>query len=225
MSLFHRGCDERLWRFYPGIPPLRSVIPGFRQGAQYSSIVFCPLSSDFSHFSFQLPTFSFRVSQRIMSSMSTQNGEIVSINIGPGGIPKQPVERCNVTFTGLENDWHNHEKHRSPNVAVSFLDIEDLDDFVNEGFEVYPGAMAENVTVRGMNVDALEVGDRLRFPSGLEVEITKRRRPCYVLDPISPDMKTKCVGRCGMMAKVLTPGELRVGDVIEVVAAERIGKS
>ena len=135
--------------------------------------------------------------------MKTHSGEIVSINIGPGGIPKHPIERCHVTFSGLETDWHNHEKHRLPEVAVSLIDVEDLDDFVREGYDVYPGAMGENVTIKGMNVDALEAGDRLRFPSGLEVEITKRRQPCYVLDPISPAMKKECIGRCGMMAKVL----------------------
>lgn len=157
-----------------------------------------------------------------MEAMNTHTGEIVSINIGPGGIPKKPVERCNVTVAGLENDWHNHEKHRLPEVAVSFIDVEDLDDLKREGYDVFPGAMGENVTVRGMNVDDLAVGDQLRFPSGLELEVTKMRKPCYVLDPISPELKKNCVGRCGAMAKVLRTGELRVGDVIEVVAAERV---
>lgn len=151
--------------------------------------------------------------------MKSHTSQIVSINISPGGIPKKPVEQCNVTFAGLETDWHDHEKHCSPEFAVSLFDVEDLNDLAREGFDVYPGATGENVTVQNMNVDALEIGDRLRFPTGLEIEITKRRKPCFVLDPISPELKMNCVGRCGMLAKVITPGELRVGDTIEVIEA------
>jgi len=152
-----------------------------------------------------------------MSVMSTRNGTIVSINIGPGGIPKQPVEQCPVTIEGLAGDDHNHEKHRSPMVAVSMLDIEDLEDPNTEGYDVSPGATGENVTVQGMNVDELNIGDVLQFSGGLKVEVTKHRKPCYVLDSIDPQLKKVFGGRCGVMAKVLEPATISTGETIEVV--------
>jgi MOSC domain-containing protein YiiM len=72
------------------------------------------------------------------------------------------------------------------------------------------------VTVRDLQVDDLEIGDRLTFSGGVELELTKKRKPCYVLDAIDPRLKEVIVGRCGFLAKVLTPGPLQTGETIEV---------
>ena len=84
-------------------------------------------------------------------------------------------------------------------------------------FDVYPGATGENITVRNLDVDALQVGDQLRFAGGVVAEITKTRKPCYVLDAIDPALKQGIFGRCGVLAKVICEGELRTGESIEVV--------
>lgn len=152
-----------------------------------------------------------------MTSVSTRKGTIVSVNTSGGGIPKKPVQSCEVTIDGLVGDDHNHEKHNGPMNAVSLLDIEDIEDLRAEGFDVYPGAAGENVTVQGMDVDALAVGDRLRTAGGLEIEITKRRKPCFVLDAIDPKLKKVIVNRCGMIAKVVRPAVVTPGESIEVV--------
>lgn len=152
-----------------------------------------------------------------MCSMSTRKGTIVSINTSPGGIPKTPIGQCDVTTDGLAGDDHNHEKHGTPMQAVSLLDEEDLEDLKTEGYDVYPGATGENVTVRGMDVDALDVGDVLQFSGGLKIEVTKKRKPCYVLDSIDPQLKKVFGGRCGVLAKVLEPATISTGETIEVV--------
>jgi molybdopterin-guanine dinucleotide biosynthesis protein A len=141
---------------------------------------------------------------------------IVSINVSPGGIPKRPVDAAMVTDAGLAGDGHDHAKHDSPLFAVSLIDVEDLDDLEAEGFDVFPGATGENVTVRGLQVDDLEIGDRLNFSGGVELELTKKRKPCYVLDAIDPRLKEVIVGRCGFLAKVLAPGPLQTGETIEI---------
>jgi MOSC domain-containing protein YiiM len=143
---------------------------------------------------------------------------VVSVNISGGGIPKKPLLIGEVTPAGISGDKHNHEKHNSPLFAISLLDVEDLEDFKREGFAVYPGAMGENLTVRGLSVDELQPGDRLRFSGGLEIEITKKRKPCYVLDSIDPALKKAVVGRCGCLAKVLSAAPIRADETIEVVA-------
>jgi MOSC domain-containing protein YiiM len=142
---------------------------------------------------------------------------LLSINISPGGIPKRPVERCLVRESGLDGDGHHHEKHSHPDCAVSMLDVEELERLGEEGFALDPGSVGENLTLRGVKAQSLEVGDRLRFASGVEIEITKPRRPCYVLDSIDARLKEVSVGRLGMKAKVIAIGVLAVGDRIEVL--------
>lgn len=149
--------------------------------------------------------------------MSEQQGTVISINVGPGGIPKRPVESIAVGFDGLEGDGHDHDKHNTPMQAVSLLDVENLDDLRAEGFVVAPGAMGENITCRGLDVDRLSVGDRLCFTGGLEIELSKRRTPCFVLDAIDPQLKVAAAGRIGFYAKVITPAVLTPDETITVI--------
>ncbi len=153
--------------------------------------------------------------------MSDTQATIVSVNISPGGIPKEPVEVGPVSADGIAGDGHNHEKHITPIQAICLIDAEDLDDLRAEGYDVGPGVLGENLTVRGLNVDDLAPGDRLRLSGGVELEYTKPRSPCYVLDPISPKLKDDVQGRCGGYAKVITPGEIRSGESIDVHHAAR----
>ncbi|MHC4769741.1 MAG: MOSC domain-containing protein [Planctomycetota bacterium] len=153
--------------------------------------------------------------------MSDTRATIISVNISPGGIPKQPIEVGPVSADGIAGDGHDHEKHITPIQAICLIDAEDLDDLRAEGYDVGPGALGENLTVRGLNVDDLAPGDRLRLSGGVELEYTKPRKPCYVLDPISPKLKEVVKGRCGGYAKVITPGEIRPGESIDVHHAAR----
>jgi len=141
---------------------------------------------------------------------------IFSINVSGGGIPKTPVPSIKVLSGGLEGDAHDHEKHDSPSQAVSVLDVEVLTDLRAEGFMVFPGATGENLTVAGLHVDSLTIGTRLRFAGGVELELTKVRQPCYVLDAIHPQLKKAIVGRCGFLARVVTTGHLTCGETIGI---------
>jgi MOSC domain-containing protein YiiM len=60
------------------------------------------------------------------------------------------------------------------------------------------------------------VGDRLQFAGGVELELTKPRKPCYVLDAIHPELKHTIIGRCGFLAKVIREGEVRIGETIRI---------
>jgi len=59
----------------------------------------------------------------------------------------------------------------------------------------------------------------VRFSSGLELEITKVRTPCYVLDSISPELKRILWNRSGMYGKVLTEGSIATGDTLTIEQA------
>lgn len=137
---------------------------------------------------------------------------IESINTSPGGIPKRPHSTRFISWAGLEGDGHNHAKHGSPQQAVCMIDGEIVEDL---GLE--PGALGENLTLHGAAIQTRGLGDRLRFAGGLELEITKVRTPCYVLDSISPDLKHTMWNRIGMYAKVLHEGAVAHGESFEVL--------
>jgi molybdopterin-guanine dinucleotide biosynthesis protein A len=151
--------------------------------------------------------------------LSVHAARVVSVNISPGGIPKRAVESGRLGASGLRGDGHDHEKHNTPLQAVSVLDLEDIEELAREGFDVRPGATGENLTVAGLEVDGLAAGDRLRFAGGAVIELTRRRRPCFVLDAIDPRLKERIDGRCGFYARTIEEGTIRPGEAIEVIAA------
>jgi len=142
--------------------------------------------------------------------------QVIAVNTSPGGIPKLPRERLMVSTAGLDGDGHDHESHRSPMQAVCMIDVEILESMKDEGFELAPGALGENLTLSGVRVQDCALGDKLLFSSGLEIEITKVRTPCYVLDSISPELKRIMWNRSGMYAKVLTEGTVAAGDTLTI---------
>lgn len=141
--------------------------------------------------------------------------QIISINISKGGIPKLPLDSVRVTFSGLDGDGHNHAKHNSPIQAVCLQDIEKLNELNQLGYELKPGQAGENLTVENLSVNNLPLGSVLKFSGGVILEISKVRKPCYVMDTIHPSLKEKAVGRHGMYAKVLKEGVLTSGETIE----------
>jgi MOSC domain-containing protein YiiM len=141
---------------------------------------------------------------------------IVAVNISPGGIPKLPLQVGEVTREGIVGDGHDHDKHNSPLQAISLIDDETLAALRNEGFAVGPGAVGENLTLRGVGVQRMAVGDRLSFAGGVELELTKVRKPCSVLDSISPALRLAAIDRIGMYAKVIVPGLVSPGETVQV---------
>ncbi|MBI5024239.1 MAG: MOSC domain-containing protein [Candidatus Omnitrophica bacterium] len=142
---------------------------------------------------------------------------IVSINISKGGIPKLPVPAVRLTVAGLEGDGHNHAKHNTPLQAVCIQDLEKLGELSQSGYLLSPGQAGENLTVENLYANSLPLGAILEFSGGVILEISKVRKPCYVMDAIHPRLKTDALGRHGMYAKVIEAGTLRVGETIEVV--------
>ena len=142
---------------------------------------------------------------------------VVSLNISKGGIPKWPVESVRVNFAGIEGDGHNHEKHWRSEQAVCLQDIEKLVQLRHEGYVLHCGTTGENIDVCHLNVNELPLGAVLNFSGGVQLEISKIRHPCYVLDGIHSKLKETIIGRCGMYARVLREGILKPGETIRVV--------
>jgi MOSC domain-containing protein YiiM len=144
---------------------------------------------------------------------------------------------------GVEGDAHLGEKvkHRSrvrknpddPNLRQVHLIHEELfAELRRGGFDVGPGGIGENVTTRGIDLLGLSTGARLRLGPDAVVEITGLRNPCSQLDGFRPGLMAAVLGRdaegrlvrkCGVMAIVISGGDVKVGDAItiELPAGER----
>ncbi len=145
------------------------------------------------------------------------DASVLAVCVSRGSIPKKPVAEAEVVASGLVGDGHEHEKHIKPHRAVLIQDVELLDGLRAEGYAVGPGVMGENLTVRGLGVQEMLPGTRLRLVGGPLLELTEARRPCFVLDKIDPQLQHDVVGRGGVFARVLEPGRVHVDQRIEVV--------
>jgi MOSC domain-containing protein YiiM len=137
---------------------------------------------------------------------------------------------------GVEGDAHSGVtvKHRSrvardPNQLnlrqVHLIHSELHDELRGSGFDVLPGQMGENITTRGVDLLGLPTGTRLRLGEAAVVEITGLRNPCTQLDGLQQGLMAACLDRdedgalvrkAGVMAIVLTGGEVRAGDQIVI---------
>ncbi len=144
---------------------------------------------------------------------------------------------------GVDGDAHAGAtvKHRSrvakdptqPNLRqVHLIGEELLEELRAAGFKVFPGAMGENVTTRGLSLLDLPEGTHLHLGETAVVEVTGLRNPCRQLDTyqlglmnavLDRDEHGGLILRAGVMATVFASGDVRPGDRIDVAlpAGER----
>jgi len=153
-----------------------------------------------------------------MTSAAGRAGSIVSVNTSAKkGQIKCPVSSVELRAgRGIEGDAHQDFGHRQ----VSLLAIEDIDtqrERLGEAPAVPlgPGAFAENLTTRGIDLGALAIGDELVVGDAVRLRVTQIGKECH----------TKCAvyhltGDCimpvrGIFCEVLAGGPVRPGDGIE----------
>lgn len=137
---------------------------------------------------------------------------------------------------GIEGDTHAGVtvQHRSdvrkdpnrPNLRqVHLMHAELQDELRAAGFNVDCGVMGENVTTRGIDLLDLPTGAILRLGKDAVIEITGLRNPCRQLDAyqqgltaavLDRDAAGNLIRKAGIMAIVVTEGEVRAGDAISV---------
>jgi len=150
--------------------------------------------------------------------------EIISINRGGNkGTVKRPIKEGILRKNwGLVGDAHVGPSNRQ----VSLLGIENIEKFTTRlagpgrsksvNLRVGPGDFAENITTKGVNLNRLQIGARLRLGKRALIEITQRGKECHTECEIK-----KLVGNCimpkeGLFGKVIYGGKIRVGDSIEI---------
>jgi hypothetical protein len=142
---------------------------------------------------------------------------------------------------GVEGDAHlgTTVKHRSrvardptqPNLRqVHLLHRELLEELELQGFVIGAGDIGENILTRGVDLLALPEDTILRIGNTAEIRVTGLRNPCIQLNRFRPglmaatldrDRAGNLIRKAGIMAVVLTDGEVRPGDPIEAILPKR----
>lgn len=127
-----------------------------------------------------------------------------------GRAPLSKVERVNaLEERGLEGDRHAKLNSRR---QVLLMEQETL-----VHFGLSPGDVREQVTVRGIDLNALPFGTRIRIGSAM-LEIAGPCAPCERMNELRSGLKDELEGRRGRFVRVVTAGSFAVGDALVVEA-------
>ena len=92
---------------------------------------------------------------------------------------------------------------------VLLMDIETL-----RAMELVPGIARENITTEGLDVNGLQIGQRLNAGE-VELQVSAVCEPCELMEEICAGLMHKLQGRRGMLCRVVRGGTLKRGDAIE----------
>ena len=145
--------------------------------------------------------------------------QIVSVNISKKkGTVKREVPEIRLRLRhGIVGDAHAGDWHRQ----ISLLAEESVDKLRPLLPQLQPGAFAENINTRGIELKTLPVGARLRLGETV-VEITQIGKECH------SDCEIKrATGKCvmpteGVFAVVIKEGTVRKGDEIEIIKGDSL---
>ena len=140
--------------------------------------------------------------------------QVVSVNISERkGTVKREVPEIRLRRRhGIVGDAHAGDWHRQ----ISLLAEESVDKMRALLPDLQPGAFAENINTRGLELKSLPVGTRLRLGEAA-VEITQIGKECHS-DCEIKRLTGKCVMPTeGVFAVVVREGTVRKGDEIEII--------
>lgn len=143
--------------------------------------------------------------------MSTGNIKAICMS-EKKGTAKRPVEEAFfVTEHGIKGDAHAGSWHRQ----VSFLALEEIEDFRRRGGAVEFGDFGENIVAEGIAFDALPIGTRLKAGE-VFFEITQIGKKCHSHCEIFKRVGDCIMPRKGVFGRVLHGGTLRAGDTLSL---------
>lgn len=143
-------------------------------------------------------------------------GRVTSVNLSEKKtVRKSPGERGTLIFDrGFEGDAHAGDWHRQ----VSLLAQESIDTMVEKGLDVGAGDFAENITTENINLTALPVGTVLKVGERAVLEVSQIGKVCHTKCAIYYQAGDCVMPREGIFVVVREPGEVAVGDEVEVIS-------
>ena len=157
-------------------------------------------------------------------------GTLVQVAVSQGGVPKLATPSATLLANGIVGDAWRYPFHGGRRKAILLITIEGIESLIAQGFPLFPGALGENLTTRGLDRRHLHPGQRLRIGEAA-IELTHIRTPCSTLDVygsgiqaavydehvMAGDWASPRWGLSGFYASVVEPGIIRVGDTITLL--------
>ncbi|UDY24972.1 MOSC domain-containing protein [Nocardioides sp. Kera G14] len=144
---------------------------------------------------------------------------VTAIHIAPGRrLPVKYVDAVTAEAgKGLVGDRYHGARHRH----VTLQAQDDLDLAAADlGLDFQPGQTRRNITVDVGPVPT-KPGERLRI-GDVELEVVRIAAPCRILDDtIAPGAAAALRRRAGTCFRLLTGGEIRVGDEVVPTSVEK----
>lgn len=142
-------------------------------------------------------------------------GKIISVNISADkGEKKKNIGKCMLMAGhGLTDDAHAGPWHRQ----VSLLAVESIQKIKDMGLDVSAGDFAENLTTEGIDLPSLPVGTKLKIGDGIVMRVSQIGKECHARCNIFYQVGDCVMPREGIFAEVVTGGEVKVGDLVEVI--------
>jgi MOSC domain-containing protein YiiM len=140
------------------------------------------------------------------------NARIVAVctSLSKGG-QKKPVNQVElVEGFGIKGDAHAGDWHRQ----VSLLAQEKIDEMRDQGLDLEPGAFGENLVCSGFELEAVQVGSRIRIDDGIELEVTQLGKECHTPCAIFYQVGSCIMPQFGVFARVLKGGVVEPGAPI-----------
>jgi MOSC domain-containing protein YiiM len=162
----------------------------------------------------------------IGSSRAELVGSVASVNVSHGGVPKRPIPGGWVDRLGLEADAHEEPEpiHGGVDQAISIYSVESIDRVVADGHRAFPGAFGENLTLAGIELGELKIGDQMRIgDGGLVLALTARAEPCQTIAHWFTERRIARISSkvnpadARWYASVVSEGPMNAGDRVEVV--------
>lgn len=137
-------------------------------------------------------------------------GWVVAVFVKPRkGAPAVPAARLEcVEGEGIASDANAAPGSPRQVLLVSAEAVADLG--------LGPGALWENVTTTGLDVDRLAPGTRLQMGSAV-VALTEVCEPCRVIRQATGVPLRRLVGRRGVLGRVVAGGTVMPGDSVRVL--------
>ncbi|HEU5015004.1 MAG TPA: MOSC domain-containing protein [Roseiflexaceae bacterium] len=150
------------------------------------------------------------------------SGRVEHVNVNPkGGVPKHAVPHADITMNGVAGDKQRDRRfHGGPTRAVSLYSAEHIAALQAEGQPIAPGSTGENLTISGLDWQALQAGDRLRIGEHVVIEITGYAAPCCTIAASFNGAEFKRIsqklhpGWSRLYARVIDEGTVREGDPV-----------
>ena len=137
-------------------------------------------------------------------------GSITNLHIARvKGTPSDPVQEANaISGLGLEGDRSAYEGNTRQVLLVdkAILDEADLN----------PGQVKENITVTGLDLSGVKVGQVLSIGDSVTMEVVGDCEACGKMDAIRMGLKDSLDGKRGTLAKVLIGGAIKIGDSVNI---------